>query len=406
MAPLLSFIALLSFAIAALSSPVVIRDTSFSLPIAKHVNITSLPFLLKRDQARSQALANRLATQRPSRRSRVESETIYNDAVAYVASVAVGTQPTNYTLLIDTGSSNTWVGAGQPYVPTSSSVDTGEAVYAEYGSGSFGGYEYTDDIAFGSFPAFRQSIGVAQASSGFQGYDGILGIGPTDLTYGTVQDQTIPTVTDTLYHNYLIANYLVSISFQPEGYDWVSGELMFGGTDSSQYTGSINYAPLTTTSPASEYWGMNQSITYGTDNTPILTNTAGIVDTGTTLTLIATDAYLRYQTATGATLDSVTGLLCLPNSAYDNLESLNFIINGVTYELTPNAQIWPRSLNAALGGSSDNIYLIIADIGTWTGAGLDFVNGYTFLERFYTVYDTGGQRVGFAQTPYTNATTN
>jgi cathepsin E len=32
------------------------------------------------------------------------------------------------TLLVDTGSSNTWIGAGQPYVKTGSSVPTSDSV--------------------------------------------------------------------------------------------------------------------------------------------------------------------------------------------------------------------------------------------------------------------------------------
>jgi len=38
-------------------------------------------------------------------------------------------------------------------------------------------------------------------------------------------------------------------------------------------------SPITTTFPASEFWGINQSVRYGT-STSILTTTAGIVDTG------------------------------------------------------------------------------------------------------------------------------
>jgi len=37
-------------------------------------------------------------------------------------------------------------------------------------------------------------------------------------------------------------------------------------------------SPLTKTSPANEFWGINQAITYG--STSILSSTAGIVDTG------------------------------------------------------------------------------------------------------------------------------
>lgn len=60
--------------------------------------------------------------------------------------------------------------------------------------------------------------------------------------------------------------------------------------------------PITSTSPASAYWGIDQSITYGS-NTKILNQNAGIVDTGTTLLLIATDAFKAYEKATGAKMD-------------------------------------------------------------------------------------------------------
>ena len=49
------------------------------------------------------------------------------------------------------------------------------------------------------------------------------------------------------------------------------------------------YRNLTTTYPAEDYVGFNQSLTIGTgrDSKLLLKNTAGIVDTGTTLLLIA-----------------------------------------------------------------------------------------------------------------------
>jgi len=45
-------------------------------------------------------------------------------------------------------------------------------------------------------------------------------------------------------------------------------------------------------------------------------------------------------------------------------------------------------------------------IGSNFGRGFDFINGYTFLERFYSVYDTTNSRVGFATTAQTTATSN
>lgn len=94
------------------------------------------------------------------------------------------------------------------------------------------------------------------------------------------------------------------------------------------------------------------------------------------------DAFRRYKDATKATKDKYTGLLKISNDQYANLQTLNFIIDGNTYPLIPNAQIWPRSLNYAINGDSDSIYLVISDIGSECGSGLDFINGYAFLSVF------------------------
>ena len=52
------------------------------------------------------------------------------------------------------------------------------------------------------------------------------------------------------------------------------------------------------------------------------------------------------------------------------------------------------------------MYLIVADLGMPSGSGFDFVDGMTFLERFYYVFDVSNSQVGFATTAFTDATTN
>ena len=209
------------------------------------------------------------------------------------------------TLLIDTGSSNTWIGAGRAYTKTSTSHDTGDTVVrlsfltlftsylkgdqsVSYGSGSFSGEEWTDTVNLGpGLVIEKQSIGVASSASGFSGVDGILGIGPVDLTSDTVSNMgTVPTVLDNLRSQGKISEEVLGIYYVPASEPTSTGELTFGGYDSSVIKSSVKYVPLTTTSPASSYWGINQSISYG--STTILSSTAGVVDTGTTLILIAT----------------------------------------------------------------------------------------------------------------------
>lgn len=180
--------------------------------------------------------------------------------------------------------------------------------------------------------------------------------------------------------------------------------MTFGGVDHSKYDGELNWTPLTDQEPAREYVGIDQSVTYG--GSPVLPVSAGILDTGTTLILLASDAFQRYQSYTGGVLDDQIGLLRITPEQYKNLQSLYFQIGGIRYELTPNAQIWPRALNRAIGGSPHHLYLIVNDLGTTQGIGLDFINGMAFLERFYMVYDIGNNRVGLATTEYTSKEIN
>ncbi|KAI9452797.1 aspartic peptidase A1 [Lactarius psammicola] len=412
MFPTASLTAFLLLAVSVAANPIVVRKPPVSLPFARHLNITGAHDLIQKDQARAKNLvsiskAKQSGTLSPGA---VISVGVTNVGVVYEASVGIGNPPTSYNLLIDTGSSNTWIGAGKAYVRTPSSVQTSDSVSVTYGSGSFSGTEFWDTLTIGpGLVIADQSIGIASTSTGFNGFDGILGIGPVDLTVGTLSPHTntpIPTVTDNLFSQGTLTSDVVSVSFEPTTTTSnKNGELTFGGTDATQFTGTLTFIPGTGTFPASEFWGIDQSIRYGASTT-ILSTTAGIVDTGTTLILIATDAFNRYKTATGAVNDAATGLLRITSTQFNNLQSLFFTAGGRAFELTANAQIWPRALNTFIGGTSTSIYLVVNDIGTPTGSGLDFINGYTFLERFYSVYDTTNNRVGFATTPFTTATTN
>jgi len=399
----------LLLALSVAANPVQLDRPLVTLPISRRLNLTSVHNLVRHDQARAKALKLRGSNIAGNSRA-VINEAIDNQAVTYVATVSVGSPATSYSLLIDTGSSNTWVGAGKAYVKTSTSVQTANRVSVTYGSGSFSGTEFTDTVSLGSgLTVTKQSIGVASTSTGFDGVDGILGIGPLDLTSDTLSPattSTIPTITDNLFSQGVISAHSIGISFEPTTTpDIVNGEITWGGTDSNKLTGAITFIPLTTTSPANEFWGINQSIRYGASTT-ILASTAGIVDTGTTLILIATNGFNKYRTATGAVEDATTGLLKVTTAQFNALQSLFFVAAGATFELTANAQLFPRSLNTDIGGVASSIYLVVNDLGTNSGEGLDFINGYAFLERFYSIFDTAGKRVGFAQTPFTKATTN
>ncbi|EIN11487.1 acid protease, partial [Punctularia strigosozonata HHB-11173 SS5] len=174
------------------------------------------------------------------------SVSVTNEAVTYMASVGVGSPATSYDLIIDTGSSSTWVGAGKSYVKTSMSSSTGKSVSVSYGSGSFASTKYTDTVTIlSNLVITKQSIGVASRPSGFSGVDGILGICPTVLTEGTLSGSStteIPTVTNNLYSQGTISTAAVGVYFAPTTVEeTTNGELTFSGADTSKYTGTLSY---------------------------------------------------------------------------------------------------------------------------------------------------------------------
>ncbi|OAX41801.1 acid protease [Rhizopogon vinicolor AM-OR11-026] len=354
------------------------------------------------DRARAQALRQTSVIGKRDANAYMD----YFSDIGYSIEVGIGNPAKSYELLVDTVSGNTWIGAKQEYTFTNTSTDTQNTVSVSYGTGDFSGKEYLDTISLGSLEVTRQSIGVASKSEGFHHIDGVLGLGLVSLTEGTVSNMdTVPTVMNNLFNQGSINSEILGVYFIPVSQEDASGTLTFGDYDSALTSSDITYAPITSAPPASSYWGIDQSITYG--STDLLSAVSGIVDISTALILIASDAFTTYQSETGAVLDETTGLLKITSDQYNNLKPLIFTIGGTAFTLNPNAQIWPRQFNSVIGdGDVTSIYLIVSDIGSESGSSFDFIIGYTFLERFYSVFDTTNRRVGFATTSNTNSITN
>jgi len=143
----------------------------------------------------------------------------------------------------------------------------------------------------------NQSIGVGAPglNAGLpSSFDGILGVGPVDLTQGIVSNTNeVPTVMDNLHSQGTISSEVLGVFFSPASSSDGTGELTFGGYDASKITGDVSYVPITSASPSSECWGIDQSISYG--DTEILSKTAGIIDSGTPNIYIATGKCLVRQ---------------------------------------------------------------------------------------------------------------
>jgi len=215
---------------------------------------------------------------------------------------------------------------------------------------------------------------------------------------------------DTLFAEGKITRNLFATSFEPVNPEQVvNGELTLGGIDPRKFVGEIDYFAITNNTVGRHFWAIDMSLRYGGGNggaSVNLTNaTVGFLDTGSTLSFFSSALFKRYANVTGAALDNNNGHLKITREQYANLQSLHFDIGGKTFELTANAQIFPRSLNGLIDGEADDIYLAVGD-GEQIYPGVDVVCAMPFLERFYAVFDSDKKSVGLARTPFTNANTN
>lgn len=92
-----------------------------------------------------------------------------------------------------------------------------------------------------------------------------------------------------LYSSHVINSCAIGVYFAPVSNSTTDGnsaqgELSWGSPDTSKTIGAMSYVPVTKTYPASQYWGIDQTVLYG--GAAILKDGSGIVDTGTTLILL------------------------------------------------------------------------------------------------------------------------
>ncbi|KAJ7680134.1 putative aspartic protease [Mycena rosella] len=332
-------------------------------PLKKISTVTNITNIVAHDNAR----LNHYFKKSPV--SELASAPVINEIFSYIAETVVGSQ--TFNLIIDTGSSNTWVGATTKFVAGSTGKSTGDSVEVSYGSGSFSGTEFTDTVSIGGTGVTGQSIGVAKTSSGFEGTDGIVGFGPVDLTEDTVSGvSTVPTFMQNLVSQGVISENILGVSFAPlSGSDEedTNGELTFGGVDDSKFTGSITY---TTASRDHHCLGNRRH--------------------GNTLLYVPTTIYTKFLSTSGGKLDNNSGLVKFTTKPTSNF---SFVVGGTTFSLTPTQYLVPTAQYSNWGVSGSGFYTYIADGGSEAP---NTILGMTFLENFYSVYDVANNRVGLA----------
>ncbi|PNI45158.1 PGA3 isoform 4 [Pan troglodytes] len=159
--------------------------------------------------------------------------------------------------------------------------------------------------------------------------------------------------------------------------------VIFGGIDSSYYTGSLNWVPVT----VEGYWQITvDSITMNGEAIACAEGCQAIVDTGTSLLTGPTSPIANIQSDIGASENS-DGDMVVSCSAISSLPDIVFTINGVQYPVPPSAYILQSEGSCISGFQGMNVP---------TESGELWILGDVFIRQYFTVFDRANNQVGLA----------
>lgn len=241
---------------------------------------------------------------------------------------------------------------------SSTYVADGRAWSISYGDGSTAsGILAKDTVTLGGLAIKGQTIELAKReSSSFASdpIDGLLGLGFNSIT--TVSG--IKTPVDNLISQGLITSPVFGVYLGKASKNG-GGEYLFGGSDSSKYTGTLKTVPV---SKSQGYWGVTvSSLKVGT--TSVGTSFSGILDTGTTLLLLTESIAKKVAAQYGAT-DNGDGTFIISCDS-SNFKPLVFTLNGNTFNVPADSIIFEKDGNtcfASFAYSSGMSFSILGDV--------------------------------------------
>jgi hypothetical protein len=307
----------------------------------------------------------------------------------YYGPITVGTDGETLNVVYDTGSSNLWVpnkdccGALSQhnfYHHDKSATYTanGTTFNIRYGSGPVAGFYSGDRIQIGDVSIDDYTFAEVNDVSGLGAaftigkFDGICGMGWDSISVDGVQTPVQALVASGQLAEPVFGFYIG---------DNKAGELTLGGVNSQYYSGEFTYVPLKDKS----YWEIALDSVKMNDAVVDANTNSAIVDSGTSLLAGPTDVVSAIAKQLGAT--SILGKEYIIGCGKEF--SLAFTIGGQDYTFTNS------DVNIADGPLC---ILGMTGIDIPAPRGPLWILGDVFMRKYYTKFDVGQERLGFALT--------
>jgi len=329
----------------------------------------------------------------------------YMDA-QYYGTISIGTPAQNFTVIFDTGSSNLWVPSSKcPWTQIACLLHDkyhadrsktykkdGRAFNITYGSGSMTGFVSKDTVCISSVCAKGQEFAEATGLPGITfvaaKFDGILG-----MAYPTISVDKLEPVFNNFLDQKAIEQPVFAFYLDRNTADPTGGELTLGGTDQSKYTGPVTWAQIT----RKGYWQFKMDAVRVAGKSACEGGCQAIADTGTSLIAGPTADVEKIQTAIGAT-PLIRGEYMVDCNKLSSMPNVSFVIQGRQFTLTPQQYVMKVS---ALGHSMCLSGFMGMDFPERIGP--LWILGDVFIGPYYTIFDFGKNRVGFAYTKTTSS---
>lgn len=317
----------------------------------------------------------------------------------YYGEIGLGSPPQSFSVVFDTGSANLWVpsakckGFNLPCLlhhkynsrRSNTYVADGTPFAIKYGSGSMAGFVSRDTLHIGGLEIKNVTFAEATSEPGvafiMSKFDGILG-----LAFSAISVDGMVPAFDAMVSQGLLPSPQFSFWLSKDQSASPGGVMLLGGADPAYYTGDLHYVPLS----RKAYWQFDLD-GLAVDGKPLVTQGSAIADTGTSLLVGPTADVKKLAAALGLPETGMGGQYSIKCNQIDKLPPLTFKIAGKDFELTGDDYVLKVD---AFGQSACLLGIMAMDVPP--PAGPLWILGDVFLSKYFTLFDAGNARVGFA----------
>uniref|UniRef100_A0A4W6CGJ8 pepsin A n=2 Tax=Lates calcarifer TaxID=8187 RepID=A0A4W6CGJ8_LATCA len=317
------------------------------------------------------------------------TEPMTNDAdLSYYGVISIGTPPQSFSVIFDTGSSNLWIPSvycssqacqnHRRFNPQQSSTFHwgNQPLSIQYGTGSMTGYLASDTVEVGGLSVANQVFGISQTEAPFMAHmqaDGILG-----LAFQSIASDNVVPVFDNMIKQGLVSQPMFSVYLS--GNSEQGSEVVFGGVDSSHYTGQVTWIPLT----SATYWQIKMdSVTINGQTVACSGGCQAIIDTGTSLIVGPTNDINNMNAWVGASTNQY-GEATVNCQNVQSMPDVTFTLNGHAFTVPASAYVSQNyyGCNTGFGqGGSDQLWIL----------------GDVFIREYYAIFNAQAQYIGLAK---------